>query len=400
MKKRLIEEMRRMSELAGFKLNENLIKEATNKIDGNDGIVILISDFVKNHIMTHNKVGAGSIFKSGVNEAEIIKMVTQVAPKVSGDGGAYELNQSGIGYDLVLPMEAAKKLPDAVEGTVEKQEGQNKVTVPSISTSQPIQKFVTNRISLIIRKSNPQFLPDDVKADENVLGKIKEGKCYSLLTAFPGNPDIPKSSEWGGKFAVILPGQKPQGNAKPEQQAQNQPVSENKKTRKITLNELRRLVKQVINENEDSATEKAKQALIELLNLLRKGKRNLFTIGGDLENIEDTTMYEGTINIRWEFQGEYFETEFDVVTVIDGRGGTTGRNDDPLEIWPISVEIKENQLFITTHDEDDYWNEYDEEQKTSASKIKVDIQSVAPSFKENLEKSLLDYYDAYDEEFS
>lgn len=212
MKKRLIEEIRRMSELAGVELNENLLKEATNRIDGNDGIVILVSDFVKNHIMTHNKVGAGSIFKSGVNEAEIVKMVTQVASKVSGDGGAYELNQSGIGYDLVLPMEAAKKLPDAVEGTVEKQEGPSKVTVPSISTSEPIQKFVTNRISLIIRKSNPQFLPEDVKADESILGKIKEGKCYSLLTAFPGNPDIPKASEWGGKFAVILPGQKPQVN--------------------------------------------------------------------------------------------------------------------------------------------------------------------------------------------
>ena len=269
-----------MSELAGFKLNENLIKEATNKIDGNDGIVILISDFVKNHIMTHNKVGAGSIFKSGVNEAEIIKMVTQVAPKVSGDGGAYELNQSGIGYDLVLPMEAAKKLPDAVEGTVEKQEGQNKVTVPSISTSQPIQKFVTNRISLIIRKSNPQFLPDDVKADENVLGKIKEGKCYSLLTAFPGNPDIPKSSEWGGKFAVILPGQKPQGNAKPEQQAQNQPVSENKKTRKITLNELRKLVMQVLNENHygdyDELDSLSEEQLYERRNELKKELKNLF----------------------------------------------------------------------------------------------------------------------------
>jgi hypothetical protein len=169
---------------------------------------------------------------------------------------------------------------------------------------------------------------------------------------------------------------------------------------KITLNELRRLVKQVINENEDSATEKAKQALIELLNLLMKKKTNLFTIGGNLENIEDTPRFEGTINIRWEFQGEYFETEFDVVTVIDSYAGTIGRNDDPPEYWPTSVEIKEKQLFITTHDEDDYWNEYDEEQKTSASKIKVDIQSVAPSFKENLEKSLLYYYDAYDGEFS
>ena len=102
-------------------------------------------------------------------------------------------------------MEQAKSLKDAEESTVEKQEGPNKVTVPAVSTSESINKFSTDRISLIIRKSNPQYLPDDVKSDENILNKIKEGKCYSLLTAFPGNPDIPKASEWNGKFAVIIP---------------------------------------------------------------------------------------------------------------------------------------------------------------------------------------------------
>ena len=31
--------------------SKNLLKEETNKIEGNDGIVILISDYVKKHIM-------------------------------------------------------------------------------------------------------------------------------------------------------------------------------------------------------------------------------------------------------------------------------------------------------------------------------------------------------------
>jgi len=61
---------------------------------------------------------------------------------------------------------------------------------------------------LVIRKSNPQFLPDDVKDNEEIKKKIEEGKCYSLLTAFPGNPDIPKASEWGSKYAVIIPDSK------------------------------------------------------------------------------------------------------------------------------------------------------------------------------------------------
>lgn len=184
---------------------ENL-SEATDQIPGKDNIIILVSDYAKKHIMTHNKPGAGSVFKTGISEDDIIKMVTDVSSKVSGDGGAYELKQSGIGYDLVLPMEKAKSLKDAKEGEVEKQEGPNKVKVPSITTSQPTSDFSTDRISLIIRKSNPQFLPDDVKKNEDINKKIEEGKCYSLLTAFPGNPDIPRASEWNGKYAVVIPG--------------------------------------------------------------------------------------------------------------------------------------------------------------------------------------------------
>lgn len=202
----------KMQKLAGLitesEYKKILLTEATDQIPGKDGIIILISDFVKKHIMTHNKPGVGSIFKSGISEDDISNMVKKVASKVSGDGGAYELSESGVGYDLVLPIDKAKALKDAKEGETEKQEGPNKIKVPSITTSQPASDFSTDKISLIIRKSNPQFLPDDVKTDTNITKKIEEGKCYSLLTAFPGNPDIPKASEWNGKYAVIIPGEK------------------------------------------------------------------------------------------------------------------------------------------------------------------------------------------------
>lgn len=200
----------KMQKLAGLitesEYKKALLTEATDQIPGKDDIVILVSDYAKKHIMEHNKPGMGSVFKTGVTEDEIVNMVKEVAPKVSGDGGAYELNKPSIGYDLVLPIDKAKALKDAKEGEVEKQEGPNKVKVISITTSQPLSSFASNRISLIIRKSNPQFLPDDVKADADIAKKIEEGKCYSLLTAFPGNPDIPRASEWNGKFAVIIPG--------------------------------------------------------------------------------------------------------------------------------------------------------------------------------------------------
>ena len=91
------------------------------------------------------------------------------------------------------------------KSTTIKKEGNNEIEVPLIKTSETADKFSTDRLTLIIRKSNPNFLPDDVKEDTELLDKINQGKVYSLLTAFPGNPDIPKASEWNGRFAVIVP---------------------------------------------------------------------------------------------------------------------------------------------------------------------------------------------------
>ena len=51
----------------------------------------------------------------------------------------------------------------------------------------------------------PNFLPEDVKEDGDIMNMINQGKVYSLLTAFPGNPNIPRASEWNGQFAVIVP---------------------------------------------------------------------------------------------------------------------------------------------------------------------------------------------------
>ena len=195
-------------DLRKYLAENRLLKEETNRIAGKDGITILVSDYVKNHIMTHNKPGIGSVFKKGVSEDDILRMVKAISTKVSGKGGPYQINSPGAGYDLVLPIEDAKKLRDAKEGTVEKQEGPNKVKVPSISTSQPIKDFTTDKVSLLVFPSNPQFLPDDVKNDKSVLDQIEQGKNYSIVTAFPGNPDIPRASEWNGKYAVIIPDQK------------------------------------------------------------------------------------------------------------------------------------------------------------------------------------------------
>jgi hypothetical protein len=96
-------------------------------------------------------------------------------------------------------------LEEAAESSTEKKEGPNTITVPRVQTTQPLSDFSTDDLTFIVRPSNPQFLPEDVKMDPEVMKKIEEGKCYSLLTAFPGDPDIPKASEWNGMYAVVVP---------------------------------------------------------------------------------------------------------------------------------------------------------------------------------------------------
>jgi hypothetical protein len=44
-----------------------------------------------------------------------------------------------------------------------------------------------------------------VKENEEILEKINDGKVYSLITAFPGNPNIPRVSEWNGEYAIVVP---------------------------------------------------------------------------------------------------------------------------------------------------------------------------------------------------
>lgn len=196
-----------MNHLSSFTqfLTESKINESTDLIGSSNGNLIIVSDYVKNHIKEHNELGIGSIFRKGITEGEILSMVERIKNQVNPSQSAYQIRVPRIGYNLVLPYEEAMALEGAVESTTEKKEGPNTVTVPLVQTIQDLEDFVTDDITLIVRPSNPQFLPEDVKMDPEVMSKIEEGKCYSLLTAFPGDPDIPKASEWKGMFAVVVP---------------------------------------------------------------------------------------------------------------------------------------------------------------------------------------------------
>ena len=164
---------------------------------------VLISQWVLDHVMLHNEIGAGSVFSRAMNERTLIKLV-QKAP-IKGNGGLYTMKANGVGYDLVMPLEEALALPDAVQTEAVKEERGKKVIVPAVETSAPLRAFQTDVVTLIVRPSNPRFLPDDAKRIPAILDDVQDGRSYSVLTAFPGDPDVPVASQWGGRFAVVIP---------------------------------------------------------------------------------------------------------------------------------------------------------------------------------------------------
>ena len=196
-----------MNHLTSFNkfISESKINESTDLIGSSNGNLIIVSDYVKNHIKEHNELGVGSIFKKGITDMEIINMVERIKNEVNPSQSAYQIKVPRIGYNLVLPYDEAMNLEEAVESATEKKEGPNTITVPLVQTTQPLSDFSTDDLTFNVRPSNPQLLPEDVKMDPEVMKKIEEGKCYSLLSAFPGDPGIPKTSEWNGMYAVIVP---------------------------------------------------------------------------------------------------------------------------------------------------------------------------------------------------
>jgi uncharacterized protein YnzC (UPF0291/DUF896 family) len=147
----------------------------------------------------HIKPGQGSIFAKSIND--VLKLAQdaldkeQNIDKIANSIGTLTIKSPGIGYNLVLPIDKAKALPGAKESEVEKVEGPNRIKVPAITTTAPMDQFKTDELTVIVRP----------KKDKS--GAIIPNE-YIVLSAFPGDPSIPRASEWGGKYAVIIPSNK------------------------------------------------------------------------------------------------------------------------------------------------------------------------------------------------
>jgi hypothetical protein len=184
MKKQILsEELSRMQKLAG------IITEAVE-------VPTWLKDKLED---VHVRPGQGSIFSKPIDT--VLKLAQdaldkeQNVDKIANSTGTLTIKSPGIGYNLVLPIDKAKALPGAKESEVEKIEGPNKIKVPAITTSAPLTQFKTDDLTVIVRP----------KKDES--GAVIPNE-YIVLSAFPGDPNIPRASEWNGKFAVIIPDKK------------------------------------------------------------------------------------------------------------------------------------------------------------------------------------------------
>jgi hypothetical protein len=186
--KKFITEISRFQKLAGIKSNFSLLSEAVE-----------VPDWLKKKLEdVHTKPGQGSIFAKSIDD---VLKISQAAldketdiEKIANGSGTLTIDSPGIGYNLVLPIDKAKKLAGAKESEVEKIEGPNKIKVPAITTTAPLSQFKSNQLTIIVRPK------------KDAEGKVIPNE-YIVLSAFPGDPTIPRASEWNGKYAVIIPPQ-------------------------------------------------------------------------------------------------------------------------------------------------------------------------------------------------
>ena len=166
--------------------------------------VVILSKWAKSHIFgTHGKPGKGSVFST----VDMNKLKSEIESlKIPGPEVVYKVSVPGAGYNLVIPTDEAKLLPDAEEIPVEKDEGKNKIKVKGFKTSQPMTDFATNEVCIIIVPARAEFIEPELKEDETVIKALDSKKLFSVVSAWPG-VETPPASQWDGKWAVIIPDQ-------------------------------------------------------------------------------------------------------------------------------------------------------------------------------------------------
>lgn len=193
-------------------------------IQGAGGHQVLLGNQTFKHILTHAKPGKGSVFSGEVKQQDIADAIAKIpASFYEGGGGAYEIKVPNAGADLVKKTsDILKKYPNAKKISVPKQEGVEMedgkpkrgadgnvipkfVNVNAYVVDDDLDSFSSDVMTVIARPANPQFLPPEAKEHKGFSGAVEAKKGFAVLTAFPGKSDVPKASDWGDDYAVIIP---------------------------------------------------------------------------------------------------------------------------------------------------------------------------------------------------
>jgi len=179
----------------------------TLQITVGDNKILLIGE-VKEHIARHNQPGEGSTFSKNIKIEDVINVVSNMPEDFfNGKNPVYSTTMPDAGYNLVQQSsDIERQFPDAKKIGVMKQSGNDKIQTIGYVVDADIETFKTNDFTVIVVPTNTDYLPDSVKNDSEIMQDLENGKSFTVATAFPGDPNVPRADEWGTSgHAIIVP---------------------------------------------------------------------------------------------------------------------------------------------------------------------------------------------------
>ena len=184
-------------------------------IESTGGNNVLLAKGTREHIARHNKPGEGSVFSDKISIDDVQGAIGEIPEEFyEQGGGVHTTTVPNAGFNLVQKAsDIEKNHPNAKKIKVKKQVGFDR------EKNEPIMKevdayiidadkeeFSTDQLNVVVRPSNPDFMDDDLKNDSDVQQDLKGGKSHSVLTSFPGDPDVPPAQDWEESgHAIIIP---------------------------------------------------------------------------------------------------------------------------------------------------------------------------------------------------
>ena len=191
------------------------ITKDMKSIASSGGNNVLMHKGTADHIARHNKPGEGSVFSDDISMDDVQKAISEIPEEFyEKGGGVHTTTVPNAGYNLVQKASDIKKdHPNAKKIMVKKQVGYDREKkepimkeVPAYIIDDDKEKFKTDQLSVVVRPSNPDFMDDEVKNNSDVKKDLDGKKSHSVLTSFPGDPDVPTADKWEESgHAIIIP---------------------------------------------------------------------------------------------------------------------------------------------------------------------------------------------------